>query len=112
MDFTSANSEQKETLREIMTLILTKATSTLNNNNSYYYSKSLYGFDISTMILEWMEINYDNISSLDELSILKELINLYYSILVDEPLKSINQNFSTYVKLDGGVNIFRNWLFI
>ena len=83
--FYLANSEQKETLREIMTLILTKATSTLNNNNSYYYSKSLYGFDISTMILEWMEINYDNISSLDELSILKELINLYYSILVDEP---------------------------
>ncbi|WP_430619201.1 DEAD/DEAH box helicase [Enterococcus sp. DIV0802b] len=79
-----ATKSQREILLEIFNIIGDKVQQTLDNNNEFYYSKSLYGFDISTKIFEWTKINEEKLTTAETNVLIEKLFMLFFEIFENE----------------------------
>lgn len=78
--FYLASIQQKELLESIFQLVAIKVKSTINDENQFFYSKSLYGFDVSVVIFEWLKENEARLTILNHELIIEETLNLFYEI--------------------------------
>ncbi|MHC5269730.1 DEAD/DEAH box helicase [Enterococcus sp. LJL98] len=78
--FYLSSSEQEELLESIFHSVASKVDRILNEGNKYYFAKSLYGFDVSTRIINWLDENEFELTFLSEEGIIREVFTLFYEI--------------------------------
>lgn len=74
--FYLGNDEEKANLISIFQLIAQRITVEIKPENAKYYSKSMFGIDISNQIVEWLLKEFDSMKGYSEDQILFEAIEL------------------------------------
>ncbi|MCQ30600.1 hypothetical protein DUD46_15305, partial [Listeria monocytogenes] len=92
--FYLSNQEQKELLKSIFHTVASKVDHILSEENKYFFSKSLYGFDISIMILNWLNKKEGELIFLSDGELIQEIFALFYEIYGERLDYDIDTYFS------------------
>lgn len=86
-----AEEEQKKLLLEIFQIVGKKVQITIDDENKFYYAKSLYGFDVSSLLYEWLKNNEEELTNMNIHSIIKKVATLFYEIFEEKLDYSLEQ---------------------
>ena len=99
---------QKRALVKIFDMIATKVIREVAEDDEIYYAKSLYGIDVSSKILTWVEQNVDELVESPKAEILSGISKLFFGIYhleerisLDKFLKIVSMwsDGSTYIEI-------------
>lgn len=74
------NDEQKKALSVIFQLIAQKIMSDIKPEKTNYYAKSLYGIDVSTQILNWIDEELEDLKNSSNDQLLVAISKLFYQL--------------------------------
>lgn len=94
------NEEQKLALSGIFKSVAQKIVFSVAPNNAPYFAKSLYGIDVSSQVLQWVDENLENIEEYSVDDILTSIVSLFIELFPDR----------TKVRADLLRNILQLWI--
>jgi hypothetical protein len=78
------NEEQKEALSKIFNLIAQKIVSNVDLEKIIYFAKSLYGLDVSSQVLRWVNNNIEYLEKYSTNQLLDEIVSLFVELFPDK----------------------------
>jgi hypothetical protein len=78
------NDDQKKALRAIFELIAQKIVTDITPENAPYFAKSLYGIDVSSQVLSWVDENVENLKDCSNNQLFEAIARLFFQLFPDK----------------------------